>query len=58
MITSNTFNANGNTQALYTTLLKLLLVFLIATTIVASCDNDNDYDDHDRVASHAERTLR
>lgn len=57
MITSNTFNVSWHTQPL-TTLFKLLLVFFIATTIVASCDNDNDYDDHDRVASHAERTLR
>lgn len=57
MTTSNTFNVSWHTQPL-TILNKILLVFLIAATIAASCDNDNDYNDHDRVATHAERTLR
>lgn len=58
MYTSTIFYVSWNTQALYTTLLKLLLVLLIATTAAASCDNSNDYATHDRTASHAERTLR
>lgn len=58
MYTNTTINVSWNTQALYTALLKLLLVFLIATTAVASCDNNNDYINHDRTASRAERTLR
>lgn len=55
---TSTINNHWNVQSLYATLLKLLLVVLIATTAVASCDNNNDYNDHDRTASRAERTLR
>jgi hypothetical protein len=55
MYTSHTLNVSWNPTAI---MLKLCMVLLAATLMLYSCDPNNDYDDHDTTATHAERTLR
>lgn len=53
-----TYDVSWNTYTIHKSVLKTIFILALVFSIVASCQNSNDYNTHSRTADQAERTLR